>query len=165
MTRNEVIRLLGVISLVDDRVVKIDEAEQDAQVELWAVALRTVPYADAVQLVGEHYSTSAFPIMPKDVVERWRIAGRYRIDRHVELTANDDLPEDPVAYRQALVARRQAVFAGQQRPSDVRALPCRSKSAAAGRSQPTTEYLQAREAVQAAREAARTVTQESGATS
>ncbi|SFK74556.1 hypothetical protein [Streptomyces pini] len=134
MDRTETIRLLGVVSLADDRAVRTDETEQAVQVELWATALRDVPYDFAVQAIGEHYAESAWPIMPKDIAARWRTTVRDRISRHVELHVNDDLPD--IGWRQTLAARRRAVIHGEQQP----ALPPASAPTPAPRSEPTAEF-------------------------
>lgn len=129
MDRTEVIRLLGVVSLADDRAVRTDEAEQQVQVELWATALRQVPYRFAVEAIGAHYAVSPYPVMPRDIADRWRRAVRDRIARHVELDANDDLPaDDPAAYRRALAERRRQVCLGAAAPVEVRALTSGSGS-------------------------------------
>lgn len=159
MTLDETIDLLQQIALVDDRVVKVEEAEQAAQVTMWAAVLREVPYDAAGEAIGRHYAEYAWPIMPKDIVERWKITARARMARHVELGVNDDLPcEDDITYRAMLAARRRAVFAGQAGPT-VKALP---PAAPAGRqgAPPNEAYRAAREAARAAREAARAVPQE-----
>ncbi|MET9142408.1 hypothetical protein [Streptomyces sp. NPDC004042] len=153
MTLDETIDLLSQIALIDDRVVKVDEAEQRAQVTMWAAVLRDVPLAFAGEAVGRHYAESAWPVMPKDIVERWKIPARDRMSRHIELGINDDLPsDDPTTYRARLAARRRAVFVGQQGPA-VKALP---PAAPAGRqgSPPNEAYRAARAAARAAREAA-----------
>ena len=76
MDRTEVIRLLAEISLVDDRVVKTDETEQEAQVRMWSVVLRDVSYEFAGEAVGQHYAEHAWAVMPKDIASRWRAEAR-----------------------------------------------------------------------------------------
>ncbi|WP_406337342.1 hypothetical protein [Streptomyces sp. NBC_00649] len=126
MDAQEVIRLLGEISLVDDRVVKTDETEQVAQVRLWAAALREVPLDFAGEAVGRHYAESAWPVMPKDIASRWRDTARDRMRRHVgtfEPTAHPHLhPDDSDGYVLALRAERSAVVAGSELPARVREL-------------------------------------------
>ncbi|WP_399142216.1 hypothetical protein Q3A86_32875 [Streptomyces sp. NBUA17] len=79
MTLDETIDLLQQIALVDDRVVKVDEAEQAAQVTMWAAVLRDVPLAFAGEAVGRHYAESAWAVMPKDIAARWRDQVRDRL--------------------------------------------------------------------------------------
>ncbi|WP_432160746.1 zinc finger domain-containing protein [Streptomyces sp. NRRL F-5630] len=125
MDVQEVIRLLGEISLVDDRVVKTDEAEQKAQVRMWAVALSEVPLDFAGEAVGRHYAESAWPIMPKDITARWRDTVRERLSRQVgtfEPTHHPDLdPDDKYgnAYVAALRAGRTAVMTGAEQPREL----------------------------------------------
>lgn len=126
MDAKDVIRLLGEISLVDDRVVKTDEAEQEAQVRLWAVALREVPLDFAGEAVGRHYAESAWPVMQKDITSRWRDTVRDRMARHVgtfEPSAHPQLdPDDSAGYVHALRAGRSAVVTGAEQPREVREL-------------------------------------------
>jgi hypothetical protein len=163
----ETVRLLQQIALVDDRVVRIDETEQAAQVTMWAAILRDVPYEFAGQAVGEHYAESAWPVMPKDIAARWRANARRRLDRHVgtfEPCAHPRLdPDDIPGYRAALRAEREGVRRGADDPIELRALLAGSEPVAAGC--PNDEYRRAREALRAAREAARAITQESEAVS
>ncbi|MEV6836798.1 hypothetical protein AB0N17_20200 [Streptomyces sp. NPDC051133] len=167
MTLKETLELLRQIALVDDRVVRLDDTEQAAQLTMWAAILRDVPLPFAGQAVGDHYATSAFPIMPKDIAERWRAESRRRLDRHVgtfEPCAYPHLdPDDIPGYRAALRAERDGVRRGADDPIELRALLAGSEPAAAGR--PNEAYLQAREALRVARDTARTAPQESGATS
>ncbi|MEV4437507.1 hypothetical protein AB0K09_00570 [Streptomyces sp. NPDC049577] len=122
MDTRDVIRLLGEISLVDDRVVKTDELEQVAQVRLWAAALRDVPLAFAGEAVGQHYAESAYPVMPKDIAARWRATARDRMQRHAERRAPAVDPDDVDGYVLALRADRAAVVTGAEPPAPVRAL-------------------------------------------
>ncbi|AQW55259.1 hypothetical protein ACIQPP_05415 [Streptomyces violaceusniger] len=122
MTLEDTIKLLGEISLVDDRVVKTDETEQLAQVRLWAAALREVPLDFAGEAVGRHYAESAWPVMPKDITARWRAVARDRMGRHAERRAPAADPDDVGGYVLALRAERQAVVVGDQAPAHVREL-------------------------------------------
>jgi hypothetical protein len=167
MTLDETLELLSQIALVDDRVVRLDETEQAAQLTMWAAILRDVPLQFAGQAVGEHYAESAWAIMPKDIAARWRTESRRRLDRHVgtfEPRSHPRLdPDDIPGYRAALRAEREGVRRGGYEPIAWPALMAGSDPIPAGC--PNDEYLRAREAVRAAREAARTVPAESGATS
>ena len=120
MSPEETLELLSQIALVDDRVVKVDHIEQRAQVTMWAVVLRDVPLAFAGEAVGAHYAASAYPIMPKDIAERWRTAVRDRLGRAVgtfEPTDHPHLdPDDVTGYVQALRADRGAVAGGDSQP-------------------------------------------------
>ena len=125
MTLDEVIDLLDRISLVDDRVVKSDEAEQEAQVTMWAAVLRDVPLAFAGEAVGRHYAESAWPIMPKDIAGRWRDQVRDRLGRSVGTFEPGDHPDvDPDdrygnAYVAALRGERAAIAGGDSQPAAV----------------------------------------------
>ncbi|MFF1756162.1 hypothetical protein [Streptomyces sp. NPDC058266] len=125
MDVQEVIRLLGEISLVDDRVVKTDEAEQKAQVRMWAVALAEVPLDFAGEAVGRHYAESAWPIMPKDITAKWRDTVRDRLARQVGTFEPNHHPEiDPDdqygnAYVAALRSGRTAVMTGAEQPHEL----------------------------------------------
>lgn len=125
MDVQEVIRLLGEISLVDDRVVKSDTAEQRAQVHMWASALRDVPLDFAGEAVGRHYAESAWPVMPKDITARWRDTVRDRMRRQVgtfEPAHHPDIdPDDQYgnAYVAALRAGNRAVMTGADAPREL----------------------------------------------
>lgn len=165
MTLDETLDLLRQIALVDDRVVRLDETEQVAQVTMWAAILRDVPITYAGQAVGEHYATSAYPIMPKDIAERWRAESRRRLDRHVntfEPRSRPFLdPDDIPGYHAALRAERDRVRRGNDEPIAWPALMAGADLIPAGR--PNDEYLRAREELRRAREAARHVVEESEA--
>ncbi|MGW2708663.1 hypothetical protein ACWC4J_06675 [Streptomyces sp. NPDC001356] len=164
MTLDETLDLLSQIALVDDRVVRLDETEQAAQLTMWAAILRDVPYAFAGRAVGEHYAESAWPVMPKDIAARWRTEARRRLDRHVgtfEPCAHPNVdPDDQYgdAFAAALRAERERVRRGAGDPMELRALLAGSEPVAAGR--PNEAYLRAREELRAAREAARAIPQE-----
>jgi hypothetical protein len=128
MTLDETIDLLSQIALVDDRVVKVDEAEQRAQVTMWAAVLRDVPLQFAGEAVGRHYAESAWPIMPKDIAERWRLQVRDRLGRSLGTFDPVDHPHiDPDAetgdaYVAALRAQRRAIAGGETEPVGLREL-------------------------------------------
>ncbi|WP_125262343.1 hypothetical protein [Streptomyces alboflavus] len=153
MTLDETLELLTRISLVDDRVVKVDEAEQAAQLTLWSAVLRDVPLQFAGHALGEHYAESAWPIMPKDIAARWRAVARDRLNRHAgtfEPSAHPHLdPDDVPGYQAALRAQRDGVRTGREAPVELRALLAGSGPAGHGR--PNDEYRQAREALRRAR--------------
>lgn len=165
-TLDETLELLSQIALVDDRVVRLDETEQAAQLSMWAAILCDVPLAFAGRAVGEHYAASAWPVMPKDIAERWRAESKRRLDRHVntfEPRSRPFLdPDDIPGYQAALRAERDSVRRGSDEPIAWPALMAGSDPITAGC--PNEEYRQAREALRAAREAARTAPQESEAT-
>jgi hypothetical protein len=137
MNLDETLDLLGQISLVDDRVVKVDHIEQRAQVTVWAAVLRDVPYAFAGEAVGRHYAESAYPIMPKDIAARWRNAVRDRLGRATgtfEPTDHPHLdPDDAGGYVRALRAERGAVAGGDSQPVGVAPRKRRSTRAATSR--------------------------------
>jgi hypothetical protein len=152
----EILDLLDRIALIDDRVVKTDEIEQEAQAVMWAAILRDVPPEFAGPAVGAHYAESAWPIMPKDIAQRWRAVARDRLGRHTgtfEPTAHPHLdPDDVHGFRSALRAERYAVRTGCEAPLELRQLLAGSPSDRAAGA-PNDTYLQAREAVRMAREA------------
>lgn len=128
MTLAETLELLAQIALVDDRVVKVDPAEQRAQVAMWAAVLRDVPLTFAGEAVGRHYAESAWPIMPKDVAERWRTQVRDRLGRSTGTFEPTDHPHiDPDdetgdAYVAALRSQRRAIAGGDTEPVALREL-------------------------------------------
>ncbi|GGQ81091.1 zinc finger domain-containing protein [Streptomyces flaveolus] len=128
MIVSEVIDLLERIALVDDRVVKADEIEQEAQVTMWAAVLRDVPLQFAGQAVGDHYAASAYPVMPKDIAERWRRQVRDRLDRstgtfepadHPYIDPDDDTGN---AFVAALRGQRAEIAHGASEPVGLREL-------------------------------------------
>ncbi|MEU0675441.1 hypothetical protein ABZ330_21620 [Streptomyces sp. NPDC006172] len=128
MTLDETIDLLSQIALIDDRVVKVDTAEQRAQVTVWAAVLRDVPLQFAGEAVGRHYAESAWPIMPKDIAGRWRDQVRDRLGRSTGTFEPADHPNvDPDdrygnAYVAALRAQRGAIAGGTTEPVGLREL-------------------------------------------
>ncbi|MDX3753705.1 hypothetical protein [Streptomyces sp. AK08-02] len=166
MTLDETLDLLSQVALVDDRVVRVNETEQAAQLTMWAAILRDVPLDFAGRAIGEHYAESAWPVMPKDIAARWRTEARRRLDRHVgtfEPNAHPHLDPDNIpGYRAALRAEREGVRRGGYEPVAWPELMAGSDPIPAGC--PNDEYRRAREAMRAAREAARVVPQESEAT-
>jgi hypothetical protein len=128
MTLDETLELLSQIALVDDRVVKVDEAEQRAQLTMWAAVLRDVPLRFAGEAVGRHYAESAWPVMPKDITSRWRDQVRDRLGRSTGTFEPTDHPGvDPDdrygnGYVTALRAQRAAVAVGAAEPVGLREL-------------------------------------------
>ncbi|MCX5562751.1 hypothetical protein [Streptomyces sp. NBC_00038] len=120
MNLDETLDLLGQISLVDDRVVKVDHIEQRAQVTMWAAVLRDVPLQFAGEAAGRHYAEQPWPIKPSDIATRWRDAVRDRLGRATgtfEPTHHPHLdPDDVGGYVQALRADRGAVAGGDSQP-------------------------------------------------
>lgn len=131
MTLDDAYALLDRIALVDDRVLRADAEEGQAQAEMWAVILADVPLDYAGEAVGRHYSRSPFPVRPSDIADQWRRTVRDRVERHTERRAPVDNPDDELAYRRALHQQRQAVATGEQPPAAVQAL-----TAAVGRPMP-----------------------------
>src|SRR5690606_2992131 len=119
------------------------------------------------EAVGDHYARSAWPIMPKDIAERWRAESKRRLDRHVntfEPRTHPQLdPDDIPGYRAALRAEREGVRRGGYEPVAWPELIAGADPVPAGC--PNDEYRQARERLRAEREAARTAPQESEAVS
>lgn len=128
MTIDEVIDLLDRISLVDDRVVKADEIEQEAQVTMWAAVLRDVPLQFAGEAVGRHYAESAWAVMPKDIAARWRDQVRDRLGRSTGTFEPADHPyidpddETGNAFVAALRGQRAAIARGTDEPVGLREL-------------------------------------------
>lgn len=153
MNVKETLDLLDQIALIDDRVVKTNETEQEAQLTLWASILVGVPYNFAGIAVGQHYAESAWPIMPKDIAARWRKVSSDRLGRQLgtfEPTEHPHVdPDDIKGYQVALRLQRHAVRTGCDRPLELRELIAGSDPVTAGK--PNDAYLQAREAVRRAR--------------
>lgn len=128
MTLDETIDLLQQIALIDDRVVKVDDAEQRAQVTMWAAVLRDVPLAFAGEAVGRHYAESAWAVMPKDIAARWRDQVRDRLGRSTGTFEPADHPyidpddETGNAFVAALRGQRAAIARGTDEPVGLREL-------------------------------------------
>ena len=153
MNMEQTLDLLEQIALVDDRVVKANETEQEAQLTMWAAVLVGVPFEFAGLAVGQHYAESAWPIMPKDIAARWRKVANDRGEQgwHTfEPTQHPHIdPDDITGYQLALRAKRHAVRTGCDEPIEMRALLAGSDPVVAGT--PNETYRQARAAVQRAR--------------
>ncbi|MFI1607819.1 hypothetical protein ACH4YN_37895 [Streptomyces griseofuscus] len=147
MTPEETLELFELISRIDERVLRLGEDEQAAQLMLWSSALAAVPFAFAGRAIGEHYAESAYPVMPKDIATRWRKAARDLLERQpdtFEPCAYPHLdPDDEEGYRAALRANREAVITGSVRPGGLRELRAASVRVSPGA--PNDEYLRARD--------------------
>lgn len=119
MNIRETFELLKQIALVDDRVTRADEEEQDAQARMWAGALIDVPLSFAGEAVGRHYAEHHWPVRPSDITARWRSACRDRMERHAETVAPGVDPDDVGGYRDALAGQRRAVVTGEQQPRQI----------------------------------------------
>lgn len=122
MTRDDVDELLMQISMVDDRVLRTDDAEIEAQATMWAAALIDVPLGFAGEAVGRHYAEHPWPVKPSDITARWRAEARTRMAHHVETVEPSVDPDRAVDYVQALRAGRAAVVGGECEPMAVGAL-------------------------------------------
>ncbi|NDZ63596.1 hypothetical protein [Streptomyces cyaneofuscatus] len=153
MNMTETLDLLEQIALIDDRVVKTSETEQEAQLTMWAAILRDVPLQFAGEAVGQHYAESAWPVMPKDIAARWRKTYRDRLGRGVHTFEPNKHrhidPDDISGYQRALRAQTQAVRTGCDEPIEMRALIAGADLVTAGT--PNDEYRRAREEMRQAR--------------
>ncbi|MET9253776.1 cell surface glycoprotein [Streptomyces sp. NPDC003717] len=120
MNRQEVAALLAYAVRLDPRSAPTDQAAADETLDQWADLLADVATAaphpngrhwDAAQVVRHHIATSPYPIKPSDVSRPWHDFRRDVVDRHHDPVPAVD-PDDPEAYRAALVATRQAVAVG-----------------------------------------------------
>ncbi|MFE7782063.1 zinc finger domain-containing protein [Streptomyces nigrescens] len=120
MNRQEVAALLAYAVRLDPRSAPTDQAAADETLDQWADLLADVPPAaphpngrhwDAAQVVRHHIATSPYPIKPSDVSRPWHDFRRDVVDRHHDPVPAVD-PDDPEAYRAALVATRHAVAIG-----------------------------------------------------
>ncbi|WP_275463351.1 cell surface glycoprotein [Streptomyces noursei] len=120
MNRQEVAALLAYAVRLDPRSAPADQAAADETLDQWADLLAdvatTAPHPagrhwDAAQVVRHHIATSPYPIKPSDVSRPWHDFRRDVVDRHHDPVPAVD-PDDPEAYREALVATRHAVAIG-----------------------------------------------------
>ncbi|KUN96174.1 zinc finger domain-containing protein [Streptomyces caeruleatus] len=120
MNRREVAALLAYAVKLDPRSAPADQAAADEVLDQWADLLADVPptaphpagrHWDASQVVRHHIATSPYPIKPSDVSRPWHAFRRDVVDRHHDPVPAVD-PDDPEAYRAALVATRHAVAVG-----------------------------------------------------
>ncbi|WP_282792065.1 cell surface glycoprotein [Streptomyces sp. CC224B] len=120
MTRQEVAALLAYAVKLDPRSAPADQAAADEVLDQWADLLADVPptaphpngrHWDAAQVVRHHIATSPYPIKPSDVSRPWHYFRRDVVDRHHDPVPAAD-PDDPAAYRAALVTTRHAVAIG-----------------------------------------------------
>ncbi|MER0481611.1 cell surface glycoprotein [Streptomyces sp. Edi2] len=130
MIREQVAALLAYAVKLDPRSAPTDQAAAMEVLDQWADLLADVPptaphpagrHWDASQVVRHHIATSPYPIKPSDVSRKWHDFRRDVVDRHHDpLPAAD--PDDPAAYRAALVADRTAVATGAATASTVKEL-------------------------------------------
>ncbi|MEV4036396.1 zinc finger domain-containing protein [Streptomyces umbrinus] len=120
MNRREVAALLAYAVKLDPRSAPTDQAAAAETLDQWADLLADVPptaphpngrHWDASQVVRHHIATSPYPIKPSDVSRPWHAFRRDVVDRHHDPVPAVD-PDDPAAYREALVATRHAVATG-----------------------------------------------------
>ncbi|MFC8199919.1 cell surface glycoprotein [Streptomyces sp. NPDC057298] len=120
MNRREVAALLAYAVKLDPRSAPTDQAAAAETLDQWADLLAdvatTAPHPngrhwDASQVVRHHIATSPYPIKPSDVSRPWHDFRRDVVDRHHDPVPAVD-PDDPAAYREALVATRNAVAIG-----------------------------------------------------
>ncbi|EFL21873.1 probable cell surface glycoprotein [Streptomyces himastatinicus ATCC 53653] len=120
MNRQEVAALLAYAVRLDPRTAPADQAAADETLDQWADLLADVPPTaphpagrnwDAAQVVRHHIATSPYPIKPSDVSRPWHDFRRDVVDRHHDPVPAVN-PDDPAAYRAALVATRHAVAIG-----------------------------------------------------
>ncbi|MFE4059487.1 cell surface glycoprotein [Streptomyces sp. NPDC059096] len=130
MNRQEVAALLAYAVSLDPRSAPTDQAAADETLDQWADLLADVATAaphpngrhwDAARVVRRHIATSPYPIKPSDVSRPWDDFRRDVVDRHHDPVPAID-PDDPAAYREALVATRHAVATGAALPAAFREL-------------------------------------------
>ncbi|MDQ0930814.1 hypothetical protein QFZ49_000721 [Streptomyces turgidiscabies] len=71
---------------------------------------------DVREAVRAHVLDSPYPILPVDVVRKWRAYRRDRLARHTDPTPSAS-PDDEAAWRAELLAARHAVATGMAAPS------------------------------------------------
>ncbi|MET9555115.1 cell surface glycoprotein [Streptomyces sp. NPDC006645] len=120
MNRQEVAALLAYAARLDPRSAPTDQTAADETLDQWHDLLSDVAtiaphpngrHWDAAQVVRHHIATSPYPIKPSDVSRPWHDFKRDVVDRHHDPVPAVD-PDDFAAYREALVATRQAVAIG-----------------------------------------------------
>ncbi|MGW0486927.1 zinc finger domain-containing protein [Streptomyces olivaceus] len=124
MDRREVAAVLAYVGRLDPRTIRTGTGEARDQIAQWQELLDDVPFAtdhgwDVREAIRSHVLDSPYPILPVDVVRRWRAHRRDRLDRHTESTPAAD-PDDPVAWRAELLRSRNAVATGVTAPSTYR---------------------------------------------
>ncbi|MET9291144.1 cell surface glycoprotein [Streptomyces sp. NPDC003077] len=130
MNRQETAALLAYVARLDPRSTPADQAEAGDRLDQWYELLADVPataphpegrHWDAAQAVRHHIATSPYPIKPADVVRPWQAFRRAALDRHTDPVPDAD-PDDPAAYRAALLGTRLAVATGAAAPTTLREL-------------------------------------------
>ncbi|PWI16931.1 hypothetical protein DI272_24250 [Streptomyces sp. Act143] len=121
MDRREVAAVLAYTGRLDPRTIRTGPGEARDQIAQWQELLDDVPFAtahgwDVREAIRAHVLDSPYPILPVDVVRRWRAHRRDRLDRHIDPTPAAD-PYDPAAWRAELLRARHAVAAGVAAPS------------------------------------------------
>ncbi|BBC35157.1 uncharacterized protein SGFS_064510 [Streptomyces graminofaciens] len=124
MDRREVAAVLAYVGRLDPRTIRAGTGEARDQIAQWLELLDDVPFAtahgwDVREAIRSHVLDSPYPILPVDVVRRWRAHRRDRLDRHTDPTPAAD-PDDPVAWRAELLRSRNAVATGVTAPSTYR---------------------------------------------
>lgn len=122
MNPDRIPELIARIALADPRVRRTDEAEQVAQIDMWAGILADVPFEYALDAAQRHYATTSWPLLPADIATRWQAVVRDRMNRDADPEPPGVDPDDEAAYRTQLAARRLAVAHGRTAPVDAREL-------------------------------------------
>lgn len=124
MDRRKVAAVLVYVGRLDPRTIRTGTGEARDQIAQWQELLDDVPFAtahgwDVREAIRSHVLDSPYPILPVDVIRRWRAHRRDRLDRHTDPTPAAD-PDDPVAWRAELLRSRNAVATGVTAPSTYR---------------------------------------------
>lgn len=90
MNPDRIPELIARIALADPRVRRTDEAEQIAQIDMWAGILADVPFEYALDAAQRHYATTSWPLLPADIATRWQAVVRDRMNRDAD-------PEPPAS--------------------------------------------------------------------
>jgi len=102
------------VAVTDPRILPGDEDEAFAATALWAVALRDVDFAFALNAVAAHYSRSPFLVKPSDIADLWRIHVKNSVSHYVDPAPDTD---DPHEYIAQIAAGRRAVQHGAPVPT------------------------------------------------
>lgn len=115
MNRAETAELLTMIAAYDRR--KLGEVDVIA----WAETLPDVALTDARAVVVEHYAASTDWLMPAHIRAGVKRIRRDRLERAPQVVPDAD-PDDPVAWRQALLDGRMRAADGTERRHDMRVI-------------------------------------------